>query len=197
MPARASAVIAALVLAAALAACGGGGDSGDDEAQIREAIETVNTTTDPDNCTELMTLRYAGQTEFEQGLRAVDSCKAGSADLDADSVEIAKVEVSGDKATAEVAYKGAGFDGQTLLVSLLKQDDAWKLDHIDAFVSFDREKFLAAFEEAATAGQSKSTSKEAACLTDALAKLPEKQLQGLFLSGDPNQFVDLLGPCLR
>ncbi|MGZ5342736.1 MAG: hypothetical protein ACXWW8_07590 [Solirubrobacterales bacterium] len=199
MPLRAVFVAAALALAAALASCGGGGDgsSGNDEEQIKQTIEAVNTTTNPDNCTELMTLRYAEQTEFEQGERALASCKTGSDDLDADSVETTGIEVSGEKATAEVAFVGAGFDGQSLAVSLLKQGDAWKLDQIDGFASFDRKKFLTAFEDAATRGQPSSTSKQVGCLTDALGKLPDDQLQKLFLSGDPNQFVKLLGPCLK
>ena len=43
----------------------GCGDDDDQSAEIRDAIETVVSSRDPANCSELQTLRFTGQVEFE------------------------------------------------------------------------------------------------------------------------------------
>src|SRR4051812_7051076 len=120
-----------IVLVAAafpLAGCGGGGS---DEDQITDVITTSATTNVDSNCTDLETQRFLEQVEFKTGADALKQCKESGPESNADSADVSNVEVTGSTATAEVAIRGAAFDGQTLNISLIKEGDQWKLDHID------------------------------------------------------------------
>lgn len=102
---------AASLAVAAPAGCGGGAS---DAKQIKSVSEAVSTTKDPNNCAQRQTQRYTEQTEFARGADAVNSCEANTSAADAKSVDIGAIKASGSKGTAEVAYHGAGFDGQAL-----------------------------------------------------------------------------------
>ena len=139
-------LLAPLALLAAapflLAACGGD-DSSQDEDDITAAIERAATTDDAANCTDVQTAAFTEQIEFTQGEEAIAACEesAGNGEVAGESVEVSSIEVDGDSATAEVAFTGGGLNGQTAAISLVKEDDQWKLDSLDEFTSFDKEAF--------------------------------------------------------
>jgi hypothetical protein len=179
---------------AVLAACGSS-DSSKDEGEITDAIVKSGTTDDATNCTELETQRFVEQNQFEKGTAAIDECKKPD-EHNADSIDVSNIEVDGDKATADAAVTGATFDGQTLQISLVKEDGRWKLDHLDSFKDFDKGKFVDAFT--ANLGQNVGfTPQQATCITGALSALDDSALETLVLSGDQNQLVPVLGPCLK
>jgi hypothetical protein len=183
-----------LSLALALTACGGG-DS--DEDQITEAIETSVESTDPADCTELLTQAFLEQTEFEQGQAAVRSCEESAPDTSGkpDSIEVSEVEVDGDAATASVAFEGGNFDGQTLAVSLVKEDDQWKVDRIDSFVEFDQAAFADAFEGTSVKGDDPLTQEQAACIAENFRTGPPDVVQEALLSGDPERLAPAFEGC--
>jgi hypothetical protein len=181
-----------LVPALALAACGGG-DS--DEDKIADAIETTATTTSDENCTELQTQRFVEQTNFETGQEAIEQCKEEGAESNADSTDVSKVEVNGDKATAEVAITGSTFDGQNLVISLVKEDDQWKLDHIDDIIDFDLQAFADAFEEVSKRGEDPFTDQQAKCVADNFASAQPETVKSALLSGDASELLPAFEGC--
>jgi hypothetical protein len=181
------------LLGLAFSACGGGGS--DDEDQISEAIETAATTTTDSNCTELETQRFLEQTEFTTGQDAVQQCKSSDPANDAESVEVSNVSVDGDKATADAAITGSVFDGQTLVISLVKEDDQWKLDHVDDIKDFDGGQFARAFAEGVQKSDTSLSPSQARCLVGKLAAAPVDSLKAAVLSGNGDQLTALFSGC--
>lgn len=184
-----------IVSALALVACGGGGSS--DESEIEDAIETSATSDDPSNCAELETQNFVEQTTSESGKAALESCEEETADPEskADSVEVTEVEVDGDKATAQAAITGGGFDGQALVLALVKEDDQWKLDEITEFAEFDQNAFVQQFETQLEKG-GELEPETTACIVEALAEAPQEEIEELVLNGDSTPIEELAESCL-
>jgi hypothetical protein len=184
-----------LVSALFLVACGGSGSS--DESEIEDAIETSATSDDPANCTDLETQSFVEQSTSESGKAALKSCEEETADPEskADSVEVTEVEVEGDKATAQAAIAGGGFDGQALVLALVKDGNQWKLDEITEFAKFDQGAFAQQFKTQLEKGgevEPKTTS----CIVEALEEAPRAELEELMLSGDSTPIEELAESCL-
>jgi hypothetical protein len=185
--------IAAIAVAClALGACG---DDDSEEDEVAEVVEEASTSTDPADCTELLTQDFVEQTEFQRGAGAVEACEEDAAETAADSVDVAEVEVDGDTATATAAITDRGsFGGQTVEISLAREDDQWKLDRIESFVEFDRQAFLSGLErESVKNGE--LTKGQARCFTRALGQGTDAELEEVFLSGDSTVLAQLLNAC--
>jgi len=183
-------VAAAVAATLALGACGGVDDDGsDDVGDITDVIKRSATESAPENCTELQTQAFTEQTEFSTGEEAITACEEDDDDTAGESVEVDSIEVDGDTATAEASFTGGGLDGQTLGLSLLKEDDQWKLDSIDEFIEFDKATFTAALvEDAGSDGD---------CVEQQLGAASDEEIQTVFLSGDEEQLVGLFGTCFQ
>ena len=168
-----------VVCALAFVACG----SDDDAQRVTDVITEAATVDDPAHCTELLTPAFVEQSE--SGDDPVAACEQSEAEGGeaADSVEVSKVEVEGDSATAEVAITGGPSDGQTLALELVKDGDDWKLDWITSFVEFDRDAFLAAVA-AEFAEDPNLAPGLADCTIDAFDALTDAEIEELLLSGD-------------
>jgi hypothetical protein len=175
------------------AACGGGGNS--DEDQISEVIETTATTNADSNCTDLETQSFVEQANFSTGKDAVAACKDSGPESNADSVKVTEIEVDGDRATAHATLSGSTFDGQTLVVSLVKDGDQWQMDHIDDIVGFDAKRFGEAFAAGATRGGDLNQT-EARCIASNFAEQDPGDLKAAVLSGDPTQLASTFQGCL-
>jgi len=178
--------------ATVLAACGGGKS---DEDQITEVIQKTATTTSVENCTRLATQRFVEQTTFDTGAAAIKSCEQPTPGSNAKSVRVSSVQVNGDHATAAVAVSGGSFDGQTLKISLLKQDGQWKVDHIDAFLHFDQQKLAAALEKGLSSGNNAVTPSQASCVASGFANASPDAVKTVILSGQASALVPVLRKC--
>jgi hypothetical protein len=199
MKARLLLPVALLVAAPLLlSACGGSDDSGGGEdADITEAIEQGVVSDTPESCTQFQTQAFTEQVEAQTGADAVTACEqnAGDGDHTGDSVDVRGIEVDGDSATAEAAITGGNLSGQTLALSLAKEDDQWKLDSIDDFVVFDKDSFVTALGDSIAADPDTPAS-VAECVTTELGAASEEDIQAAFLSGDQEQVLGLFGACL-
>jgi hypothetical protein len=193
-----------LLIAAAfpLAGCGGDDDTGtsanggSDEAQITQVITTATTTTSRQNCTELMTTRFVEQNAAKTGEAAIEDCATNDpGETDADSVDVSNIEVDGDNATADVAIHGSAYDGQTLKVSLVKEGDQWKLDHVDSFVHFDAQAMAAAFAKALGGPNGDLTPTQLNCITTVITTAPPQTVEQAILSGQQAQIQALFTDC--
>lgn len=182
------------LLALGLVACGGGGDS--DEDKIVEVIETSATSADPADCKELSTQAFLEQTELEEGAAAVESCEESAEDTsdDPDSVEVSEVEVDGSSASANAAFSGGSFDGQTLTVGLLEEDGDWKLDEVTGFAEFDQEQLASSFEEAFESEEDVDP-QLATCFAETIRELPKGDAEQLVIGGSPEPVVEIIEGC--
>ncbi len=195
---RQIALLALPCLAAALGlgACGSGSDSSSaDVKEITGAIVTSGTTETESECTEMETQRFVEQISSEKGQAAIDACKEAG-DTNAEKIDVSDVKVDGDGATAIAAIAGGTFDGQSLRVSLIREDGKWKLDYFDGFESFDKAKLVDALTAALSGSSETFTPEQGQCIGDALGEAGDTELQEIILSGDSNRLVPFVKPCL-
>lgn len=185
---------ALLALVLGLVACGGGGDS--DEDKIVEVIETSVTSDDPAHCKELSTQAFMEQTQASEGTEAVESCEANAKDKseDPESVEVSEVEVDGSSASANAAFTGGSFDGQTLSLSLVDEDGDWKLNEITRFAKFDQEKLVGSLEEAFES-DGDVPPQLATCVTETVRELPRGEAEQLVIGGSQEPIVAIVEGC--
>jgi hypothetical protein len=185
---------ALLALALGLAACGGGES---DEDKVVDVIETSVTSTDPADCKELATQAFLEQTEFAEGAEAVESCEESAEDTkdDPDSVEVTEVEVDGSSASADVAFTGGSFDGQTLAVALVEEDGDWKLDEVTRFVELDQEKLANSLEEAFESGEEALDPELVACFGGTIRELSKEQVEEVVIGGSSEPIVEIVEGC--
>jgi len=187
--------LALFALALGLVACGGSGDS--DEDKIVEVIETSATSADPADCKELSTQAFLEQTELEQGAAAVKSCEESAEDSEdnPDSVEVSKVEIDGSSATANAAFSGGSFDGQTLAVALVEEDGDWKLDEITGFAKFDQQRLADSFEEGLQSGENALDPQLATCFAEVVGELPKDEAEEVVIGGSADPIVAIIEGC--
>lgn len=187
--------VALLVFASlAVAACGGGESDAD---KIAKAIETAETTTDPSNCTELQTQRFNDQVTQRPGKAGTKACEAEAREgqAQAKTAKVSKVSVNGEKATAEVEFKGGPLDSQTLEVALVQAGGDWKLDHVEGFAHYDGKALGAAFERRFEEKPEGVNPKQAKCIARKVAESSEAEAEGLFFSGSSTPIVELAESC--
>ncbi|HET7120992.1 MAG TPA: hypothetical protein VFI17_07040 [Solirubrobacterales bacterium] len=187
-------VLLTLALAVGLAACGGGGES--DEDKIVSAVETAATSTDPAVCKETETLNFMEQTTGSSGKEAEEECEAEAkaGENNPDSVAVSKVEVDGGKATANAAFKGGSFNGQTLEIALVEEDGDWKLDEVAGFAKFDRGELTSVLSEKLEE-EDAIEPRIASCIVEGLDEIPDEALESLVLTNDSQPIVELAESC--
>lgn len=185
----------ALCLLASLTvtACGGGSDEG----KIAAVIEKSVTTNSPSNCTALQTRRFNEQNTQRQGKVATKACEeeAKAGGDRAQAARVSNVSVNGERATAEVEFKGGALGSQALEVALVQEDGDWKLDRIEGFAAYDGkalgEAFKAEFEE----NPEGLSDKQATCIAEKVAGSSQEEAEGLFFSGSSEPIVELAEGC--
>ena len=182
-----------IVSALALVACG---SSDTDEGQIEEAIETSATSTDPADCKKLTTQQFMEQTTQSKGSEAVETCEEeASKDEGADSATVSNVEVDGSSASADVALRGGGFDGQEVEVALVKQGEQWKLDEVAGFVKFDEAKVIESLEKGFAKPSSEVSKSLASCIIESFEEAPQAEFEEALISGSTEGFEEIAGGC--
>ena len=186
--------LALLALVFGLVACGGGES---DEDKVVEVIETSATSSDPADCEALATQAFLEQTQFSEGKEAVESCEESAEETEdnPDSVEVSEVEVDGSDATAEAAFSGGNFDGQTFTVALVEEDGDWKLDEITGFAEFDQEGLGNSLEEALLNDEEPVEEELAECFGETIREAPQEQAEGLILDGSSEPIVEIIEGC--
>ena len=185
--------LALLLLVFALAACGGGEG---EEGRIVEVVERSATSTDPADCEALATREFLEQTQYSRGEQAVESCEENAEEGGKpDSVEVSEVEVDGFEATANTAFEGGEFDGQTFEVALVEEDGDWKMDELTGFAVFDRENFAQLVEAVIERNAGEAGGGLAACVAETLAELPQSKAEELILEASPQPIVEAVEDC--
>jgi hypothetical protein len=187
-----------LALGLGLVACGGGGgESNEDE--IVSVIEISVKSNDPATCKRLSTQRFMEQTESAKGAKAVKSCEeeAEETENDPKSVAVSNVEVDGEGATADVAFNGGNFDGQTLSVALVEDGGKWKLDEIKGFARLDQKHLADSVEKALESGKEPLDPQTTSCVGEALSEQSQPELEKVLFGGSRLPLVGIVEGCQR
>lgn len=185
-----------LICALALSACGGSSGGSGDEAQIEEVIETSATSTDPADCKKLSTQQFMEQTTSTEGAGAVKACEEGAREEEeAESAEVAEVEVNGSEATAETIFTGGPLEGQAVEVGLVKEGSDWKLNEIVGFTKLDASALAATL-----GGKLKEEGGEVAeiapCIEEAFEEGEQSEVEELTIGGSSAPLEELAKECL-
>jgi hypothetical protein len=143
-----------------------------------------------------MTQTFVEQTADSVGGAAVKECEeeAKNGENDPDSVTVSSVEIDGENATADAAFVGGSFDGQTLTVALIKDGGQWKLDEIEGFANLDREALTVALEEQLEAtGQ--LTAEQTHCIVEGIEAGSDNAFEELLLSGSSDALREIAEGC--
>jgi hypothetical protein len=184
-----------LALALGLAACGSSGES--DEDKITSMIEESATSTDPAICKETQTQAFMEQTSGgASGSAAVKECEeeTKSAQGNPEAVKVSEVEADGGKATADVAFKGGVFDGQTLEVALVEEGGDWKLNELTGFAKFDPEGLVNAFAEQIEK-EPEIEPETAECFIEGIEGLSSSELEGIVIENNTAAFGEIAKGC--
>lgn len=183
-----------LALTLGLAACGGGGES--DEDKITSTIETAATSTDPAVCNETQTLKFMEQTAGGAGKEAEKNCEkeAEEETNQPDSVTVSKVKVDGEKATADVAFKGGNFNEQTLELALAEEDGEWKLDELTGFAKFNPAVFVEALAKQLE-NEPSIEPQVAACIVEGINEFSKAELEALVVENNTQAIVEVAESC--
>jgi copper chaperone CopZ len=183
-----------LGLSLGLAACGGGGES--DEDKIATTIKSAATSTDASVCSETQTLAFMEQTTGTSGKGAEKQCEqeAEAGTNQPDSVSVSKVEVDGERATADVEFTGGQFDEQTLELALVEEDGAWKVDELSGFVDFDPAPFVKALTEQIE--EEPSIEPEVgSCIVEGIEELSSQELESIVVENNTEVFGEIAEGC--
>ncbi len=213
--------LALIAAALALSACGGGGSSpsggnssivsstpstgtadisssngsASDEAAIEETMVKVSTTKDPSKCTELQTPKYneeGGRVSAAEGLHLCESANEVS-QAPANSVDVLGIDVEGEKASVEAAFKGSTLNGQTLGFELVKEAGKWKLNQFLSFVHYDAKAAGEGVEERLE--NIGSSTKVVKCMGSSYAEFSQREAEEVSMEGNIEPIEELLSRC--
>lgn len=186
--------LGAIACIGVLASCGGKSS----DAKVVDVVKRGLVTTNPLDCTRLMTHAYLIQNHLGTDQTVLSVCQHDLRDPTGNptSVGVSNVSITGAKATATVAIHGGDLDGQTLLIGLVDDAGQWKLDRVQSFVHFDRAKLLAGVLADFTVGPQALPKALGDCFTAALGRLDDAGLQQVELSDDHTTVTRLLATCV-
>ena len=181
-----------------LCACGGGGGAAGDEEEIRAVIEASATSTDPADCRRYSTLNMLEQAAKVQGEAAVRLCEESKLEdwpLPT-AVNVTRIQVEGDSASAQVAYVGGLFSEQVPVVALVEEDGRWKEVDVVEFAEFDPDAFVLEFgRELLRGAGSRAEADVLGCMIRALDGSTQEQLEALVIDPSPQPLLDLALSC--
>ena len=126
-------------------------------------------------------------------------CEEAAADPlveDAKEVNVSKIEVEGDRATAVASYVGSGYDGQTIRVALVERDGRWKHDELLGFVDFDAEKMVTALgREMLLQAKFSEEAELMSCVVSGLRRMDDGDLEGILLGETPELLLQIVQGC--
>lgn len=199
-PRRALAAVLLAVAAASLAGCGGNGGEGP-EAAVEATLVAAGTSGDPADCARLHTQRFLDERSLEPGEAAIVNCEletVASQDAVAETVTVSGVDLDGEAASADAAFRGGNLDGQRISFALVEESGLWKVDAIVAFVRFDREGLLEAISaEMVELAKESGEAGAAACALGWFEGRDDATLEATVTEPDPGALLELFEACLR
>jgi hypothetical protein len=170
-------------------------DRPSDEERVERALETYYSSTDRQVCEYRATDAYLEQVYGQPEPFARAMCELHSSEAMPAGVDVKRVAISGDRATARVHFDGGSLDGSTLRVSLVHADGYWRLDRRLGFVRFDRLATLRAYYNALLEfGSPRAT---ATCANAAERRFSDAELERILLAKASQTLTPIVVRCDR
>lgn len=198
-------VLLLVSLVATLVGCGGddgGGGEGNDQTAVEETIATATKSKDPSVCGRLYTQAFLERMAFgfegEEALRLCEEVAEEGRGSYPREVDVADVEITGGEATASASFEGGTFDGQTVVIALVREEDRWKIDRMVEFVGFDRDRLVEGMKREVREFEGAGFEAELiACIVDRFERLGDAELQDLALYNDAEGIPGIAEDCIR
>jgi hypothetical protein len=174
----------------ALASCGGNGD----REALEEMINASMAETGPESCLKFSTLHFLESTTEREGEAAVTACEEAALDPLVEQptkVDVSRIDVESDSATALLAITGSVFDGQNLRYAFVEREDRWKFNEILEFVDLDSERLvLRAGRHGMLRAESREEAENVACWIGRMEQMSDEALEELLLGDDRTESAD-------
>lgn len=126
---------------------------------------------------------------------ADEACESEAGNGAADSIEVREIAVDGDRATAIVTHTGGSLGGSEVVVQLLEEDGAWKLDRALGFVRFDRASFRRAYRQKLRKFGFQAQTLD--CILGGESRYPDKEIEREALEPDDRIYAGVVIACDR
>jgi len=137
--------------------------------------------TGPETCLKYSTVNYLEMTTHREGDAAIQACEEDSLDPDVNrptEVEVSKIDVDGDSATAEIVFQGSVVDGQKMRIGFAEHDGRWKYDQWLGFVDLDAERLILQIgREGMLQAESPWEAEAIACVIEAMEEMEVESLE--------------------
>lgn len=144
--------------------------------------------TGPESCLKFSTLRFLESTNDLEGEAAIIACEESALDPRAEQptkVDVSRIEVEDDSATALIAFTGSVFDGQKLRYAFIEREDRWKFNQILGFVDLDAERLiLRAGRDGMSRAKSREEAENVTCWIGRMERMSDQALEELLLGDD-------------
>jgi hypothetical protein len=181
-----------LAVVLALASCG---EDSDREALERMILASV-VETGPESCLKFSTLHFLESTTEREDEAAVTACEEAALDPLVEQptkVDVSRIDVEGDSATALIAITGSVFDGQKLRYAFVEREDRWKFNEILGFVDLDAERLiLRAGRDGMLRAESREEAENVACWIGRMERMSDQALEELLLGDDRAESADCI-----
>jgi hypothetical protein len=168
----------------------------DAAVDVKHVIRESFTARDPAKC-RLATPAFLEQTTLLTDEDATNDCiKGARADKPARSIAVEDVVARGHAASANAVVKGGDRDGESLTLSLVREDGQWKLDRITA-IHINRARWNAAERRLLARSPVRAVRKRSGCIVERLRRLSNSHIERTIVASDRKPFDHALEVCSR
>lgn len=193
---RLASAVGLIVVALVLGSCGGSEAGSGGEEALEKMIHASMVETGPESCLKFSTLRFLESTTEREGEAAVTACEESAVDPQMEQpskVDLTRVGVEGDSATAVIAFTGSVFDGQKLRYAFVEREGRWKYNEMLHFVDLDSERLvMRAGLDGMRRAESRQEAENVACWIGRMERMSDPELEELLL-GDGAESSDCVG----
>lgn len=130
--------------------------------------------------------------EIEQAITA----GLAKGEYSAEKPTVVKLEINGDKASAEVELNAGTLAGQTVEAELLRKKKKWTLDGLTKFVVFDKPLLVKNYEIETKELPEELPPALVRCLTETFGKYTQERVEAMYLEQDKSLFTELGKRCI-
>ncbi len=139
----------------------------------------------PETCLKFSTLRFLEKMSDLEDEAAIHHCEESTLDPFLEpptKIDVSRIEVEGDSATALIAYKGSFYDGQKVRYAFVERDGRWKFNDLLGFVDLDAARLvLQAGRYGMLGAETPGEAKNIACWIGRMERMSDEELEDLLL----------------
>lgn len=176
-----------LLVVLVFVSCGSGEDVTGREQSLEEMITASVGETDPESCLKFSTLHFHESTSGLEGEAAIAACEEAALDPLVEQptkIDVSRIDIDDDSATALLAVTGSAFDGQKMRYAFVEREGRWKFNEFLGFVDLDSAHLVLELgRDGMRKAESRQEAENVACWLGRMEQMSDKVLEDL-LFGD-------------